>query len=323
MPRTSRLKPLTKIPILFQRDVNGRKSFFMLYSLLYPLKEYSILFNVFRYITFRAVFASITAFLLCIVLGPCFIQWLKKINLIAINKREHAPELEAFQKEKAETPTMGGLIIVAAVVISNILWGNFENKHTLLVLLVLVALAFVGFLDDYFKISRGNSSGLTAITKLLGQTITGLFLGIYLFYDIHFDNVLYLPFFKSFSFYLGVISILWITFVIVGTSNALNLTDGLDGLAIGCSVFVVGSFAIIAYITGNFNFSAYLNIPFIRDSGELAVFCSSLVGAGVGFLWFNCYPAEVFMGDTGSLALGGAIGTVAILIKQEVLLVIF
>jgi len=164
--------------------------------------------------------------------------------------------------------------------------------------------------------------GLTAFTKLVGQILIGLFLGIYLFFDLSYDKVLYFPFLKSAAFFLGSFSILWITFVIVGTSNALNLTDGLDGLAIGCSLFVVGSFAVIAYVTGHFNISAYLNIPFIQDSGELAVFCSSLLGASAGFLWFNCYPAEIFMGDTGSLSLGGAIGTVAILIKQEFLLVI-
>ena len=294
----------------------------MLYELLYPLKEQIFFFNVFRYITFRAMFASITAFLICIFLGPLCFRWLKKINLIATSKREHAPQLEQFQTGKSQTPTMGGLLIVASVVISNCLWGNFQNKHMVLILIVLVSLSLLGFLDDYLKISKGNSRGLTAFNKMMGQTLTGLFLGVYLYFDPSFDKALYIPFVKSFALPLGIFSVFWIAFVIVAASNALNVTDGLDGLAIGCSLFVVGSFALLSYVTGHVNFSSYLNIPYIQESGELAVFCASMLGAGVGFLWFNCYPAEVFMGDTGSLALGGVIGTISLLIKQEILLVI-
>jgi len=254
----------------------------MFYEWLYPLRDQFFVFNVFRYITFRAVFASVTAFLICAFFGPSFILWLKKINLIASHKREHAPELEKFQEMKSQTPTMGGLIIVTAVVVANIMWGNFQNKHTVLILLVLVSLGLIGFLDDYLKISRGNSLGLSAITKLSGQILTGLFLGAYLFFDPHFENALYFPFLKTATLTLGSISIVWIMLVVVATSNALNLTDGLDGLAIGCSLFVVGSFAVISYVTGNFNFSEYLNIPYIRGSGELSVFLCF-------FAWSECW----------------------------------
>lgn len=294
----------------------------MFYSLFYPLKEYSIVFNVFRYITFRAVCASVTAFLLCVIIGPYCIQWLKSFNLIASTKREHAPQLEQFQSGKGMVPTMGGLLIVLSVVMSNLLWANLDNKYMILILMVVVFLGLVGFIDDFLKISRGNSKGLPARVKLIGQVLIGVFLGIYLYCDADFEKVLYVPFFKSLTIYLGIFMIAFIAFVIVATSNALNLTDGLDGLAIGCSIFVVGTFGIIAYVTGNYNFSNYLNISYIEGSGELAVFCASMIGAGVGFLWFNCHPAEVFMGDTGSLALGGAIGAVAILIKNELILII-
>ncbi|MFC1809182.1 phospho-N-acetylmuramoyl-pentapeptide-transferase [Candidatus Omnitrophota bacterium] len=294
----------------------------MFYELLYPLKEHSIIFNVFRYITFRAACASVTAFLTCVIAGPYCIKWLKQFNVIATTQRKHAPELHPLHEHKCDIPTMGGLLIIFAVVVSTLLWGDLSNKNILLLLLVFVSLGLVGFVDDFLKIARGNSLGLPAITKLVGQSLIGIFLGVYLFYDVDFEKVLYLPFLKTFVIYIGPLAIIFIAFVIVGTSNALNLTDGLDGLAIGCSIFVIGSFAIVSYITGNFNFSVYLNIPFIKESGELTVFCASLAGACVGFLWFNCHPAEVFMGDTGSLALGGAIGTVAILIKQELLLII-
>jgi phospho-N-acetylmuramoyl-pentapeptide-transferase len=294
----------------------------MFYELLYPLREYSIVFNVFRYITFRAACASVTTFLLCILAGPYCIQWLKQFNVIATTKREHAPQLHSLSTGKAQVPTMGGLLMILAVVGSCLLWGNLGNKYMLLILLVFVFLGLVGFVDDFLKIARGNSKGLSARVKLVGQVLIGVFLGAYLFFNPSFEPVLYLPFIKSFAVPLGVLSIPFVAFIVVGTSNALNLTDGLDGLATGCSIFVIGSFAIITYITGNFNFSSYLDIPFIKASGELTVFCASLAGACGGFLWFNCHPAEVFMGDTGSLALGGAIGTVAVLIKQELLLVI-
>lgn len=294
----------------------------MLLDLLYPLKDVSIVFNVFRYITFRSAGASVTAFLICVLYGPACIRWLKTLNVIASTKRLHAPALHALSEGKAQVPTMGGLLMVGAVVVANLLWADLRNKYILLILVVFVFLGLVGFLDDYLKISRGNSKGLSAFTKFAGQVVVSVFLGIYLYYDADFENVVYIPFLKSVALYLGVLSIFWIAFVIVGSSNALNLTDGLDGLAIGCSIFAIGSFGIIAYITGNYNFSTYLHLPFIRGSGELTVFCASLIGAGVGFLWFNCHPAEVFMGDTGSLSLGGAIGTVAVLIKNEVLLAV-
>ncbi len=293
----------------------------MLYF-LHSLKDVFILFNLFRYITFRSAGASITAFILCLWLGPRMIGWLKHIKITAFNKREHAASIHAFYAHKDSVPTMGGILIVASVVISVFLWGNLTNRFVWILLATVAWFGLVGFLDDWLKMRSKSSRGLSSLTKITGQLILGLAIGFYLYLDPDFDRWLYLPLIKKGAIYLGVFYIPFIVLVLVGSSNALNLTDGLDGLAIGCTVFTAAAFAIVSYLVGRVDFSAYLSIPYVPDAGEVTVFAAALVGASLGFLWFNCYPAEVMMGDTGSLALGGAIGAMSILIKKEALLII-
>ncbi len=294
----------------------------MFYTLLYPLREFFAVFNIFKYITFRSAGAAVTAFLLALWLGPKMINWLKTLSLTACNKRDHAEQIHKYYEGKGSVPTMGGIILIACITIAMILWGNLTNKYVLLSLIVLLWFGGVGFIDDYLKIRSKSSKGLTSLTKLAGQLIIGTFLGVYLFFDPSFDHAIYVPFLKNVTIHLGIFLIPFVICVLVGTSNALNLTDGLDGLAIGCLLFAAGTFAIISYIAGHASFAKYLAIPFVPNSGELAVFCSALMGASVGFLWFNSYPASVFMGDTGSLSLGGVLGAIAIFIKKELLLVI-
>lgn len=293
----------------------------MLYF-LHPLKDISIVFNLFRYITFRSAGASVTAFVICLWLGPAIIEWLKIIKVTAHNKREYADSIHGFYAHKNEVPTMGGILIVASVVISMLIWGNLTNRFVWVLILVVLWFGGVGFLDDWIKLKSKSSKGLTSWTKLAGQIIMGLAIGLYLYMDPAFDKWLYLPLIKRGAIYLGVVFIPFVILVLVGSSNALNLTDGLDGLAIGCTLFSAGAFAIITYLVGRVDFSSYLNMAYVPDAGEIAVFCSALVGASAGFLWFNSYPAEVMMGDTGSLALGGALGTISVLTKKEVVLLI-
>ena len=293
----------------------------MLYF-LHPLKNISILFNLFRYITFRAAGASVMAFLLCLWFGPAIMEWLKKIKITAFNQREYADSIHPFYSHKNSVPTMGGLLIVASVVVSMLIWGNLTNHFIWILLAVIVWFGGVGFLDDWIKLKSKSSRGLSSATKLIGQLLMGLAIGLYLYTDPGFDKWLYFPLFKKAALYLGVLFIPFVILVIVGSSNALNLTDGLDGLAIGCTLFCAAAFGIIAYLVGRVDFAAYLAIPYIPEAGEIAVFCSALVGASAGFLWFNCFPAEVMMGDTGSLSLGGVMGTIAVLIKKETFLVI-
>ena len=294
----------------------------MLYYLLYPLRDFHTVFNVFRYITFRAAAASVTAFVICIVLGPWVIRALKGMQALAHTEREHAEKLHAFYANKKETPTMGGLLIIAGLLSSLFLWGNWQVPSVWILAAVVLWFGAVGFLDDWIKLKSKSSRGLSSLTKFAGQLIAGLALGLYLYLDPGFDKLLYLPFFKSSFLYLGALFIPFVVLVLVGTSNALNLTDGLDGLAIGCLLFVMGAFAVICYVVGRVDYSAYLQEVYVPGAGELTVFCSALVGASAGFLWYNSYPAEVMMGDTGSLSLGGALGAVAILIKKELVLLI-
>lgn len=293
----------------------------MLY-LLYPLKEYFFVFNIFRYITFRAAGASITAFLFCLWFGPCIIRWLKTVKVMSHNQRPYANAIHPLFKHKNQVPTMGGLLIVASVVLSVLLWGNLTNHFVWILLLAVLGFGGVGFLDDWLKIRSQSSRGLSSMTKLLGQLAFGLMIGVYLYTDPGFDKNLYLPFLKKGIFDLGIFFVPFVVLVLAGTSNALNLTDGLDGLAIGCTLFTTGTFAIIAYVTGHMDFAHYLSIPYIPGSGESTIICAALVGASAGFLWFNSYPADVMMGDTGSLALGGVVGTIAVLTKKEAVLVI-
>ena len=294
----------------------------MLYYLLYPLREYSIFFNIFKYITFRAVGASVTAFLLSVLLGPLVIKWLTKLSVVNATQREYAEKIHSFYAAKGTVPTMGGILIAGSLVLADLLWGNLENRFLLLSLLVVIWFGAIGFIDDLLKLKNKNTRGLSSLVKLIGQLILGIAIGSYLYLDPTFSKFLYVPFFKGALIALGVWFIPFVVLVLVGTSNALNLTDGLDGLAVGCLAFAAGAFSILTYLAGRADFARYLGIPFVAGSSELAVFCASLVGAGVGFLWYNSYPATVMMGDTGSLSLGGGLGVVAILIKSELVLLV-
>ncbi len=294
----------------------------MLYHLLYPLKEFFFGFNVFRYITFRAAFAGVTAFLLCIFIGPIIFRKIKELRVSEDGLRDHAPSLDKLHQKKKGTPTMGGLAILFALLGSTLLWADMTNPYILLLLTTSIWLGLVGLLDDTLKYVMKSSKGLAASAKFLGQIIGGTGIALFLYFIPGWDRTLTVPFVKDFTLELGLFYIPFVVIVIVSTSNAVNLTDGLDGLAIGCVIMVALTYSILAYVTGHARFSEYLQIPYVPRSGELAIFCSALIGAGLGFLWYNCHPAEVFMGDTGSLSLGGAIGVVAVLIHKELLLLI-
>ena len=295
----------------------------MFYHFLYPLHEYVSFFNVFRYITFRAAYAAATALIISLILGPYVLRKLRALKVGQV-VREDGP---AAHKSKAGTPTMGGILILASVLTASLLWADLANRYIQLVLVSTLWLGFVGFVDDYFLISRGKRNGLQGRYKLFAQVALGLFIGITLYLapqDPTFGTSLNIPFLKNAYVRadLGWFYIPFVVIVIVGASNAVNLSDGLDGLAIGLVTFVAVALAVVSYVSGHFKFSQYLNILFLRGSSELAVFCAALTGAALGFLWLNCHPAEMFMGDTGALALGGALGTVAVLIKRELLLAI-
>jgi len=295
----------------------------LLYHLFYSLREVFFGFNVFRYITFRAVGAIITAFLLSIILGPYIIKLLKRFNIgERIRSKEEVPGIYPMHKDKEGTPTMGGLIILVSMLVATILWAQLDNRYILLTIFATLWLGAVGFIDDYIKFAVKKSNGLSKKTKFLGQITLGLIIGIVLFADSNVGSEIYFPFFKNIAFNIGILYIFFVMFVIVGTSNAVNLTDGLDGLAIGCMVMVALAYTIISYIVGNIQLSKYLFINYIPGTGELAIYCAAMIGAGLGFLWFNSCPATVFMGDVGSLALGGGIGVVACCIKKEMLLLI-
>lgn len=293
-----------------------------MFYFLHYFKDVSIFFNLFRYITFRSAGASITAFLLCLWLGPVCIAWLKKLRAVTDQERAYAESIHEHFKHKKDTPMMGGVLIVSSVVAATLLWGNLQNRFVWMMILVMLWFGFVGFLDDWLKMRSKSAAGLSSLTKLLGQLLMGLAIGIYLYMDPGFDKWLYLPLLKKGFFYLGWLLIPFVVLVLAGTSNALNLTDGLDGLAIGCTMFAATAFALITYVTGHFDFASYLAIPFVPEAGEVTVFCAALAGASAGFLWFNSYPAEVFMGDTGSLSLGGALGAIAVITKKEIVLFI-
>lgn len=294
----------------------------MFYHLFYPLRDIFFGFNVFKYITFRAAGAAVTAFLLSVMLGPFIIQKLREFKIGQVVRKEEAKGIFEFHKNKEGTPTMGGLFIVSAVVLSTILWADLTNKYILLAIFSTVWLCIVGFVDDYIKLSRNRSKGLTMASKLIGQLILGLLMGLYIYFDPQIGERLDVPFFKNAVINLGLFYIFFTTLVIVGSSNAMNLTDGLDGLAIGCAIIIALTYTALSYVTGNFNISDYLNIIYVPGTGELTIFCATILGASLGFLWFNSYPAAVFMGDCGSLALGGAIGVVSIFIKKELLLLL-
>jgi len=293
----------------------------MLYYWLYPLARKYPAFNVFRYLTFRTAMAALTALLLLLVLGPAMIRWLKR-RQIGQAIREEGPRSHL---SKAGTPTMGGLLILFGISAATVLWMDLSSSYVWIALGTLIALGAVGFADDYTKIARRRSLGLTGRGKLLPQFLVA-FAAAWAIeqWAAHgaFSTVVTFPFLKRAMLDLGLLYVPFVGVVLVGSSNAVNLTDGLDGLAIGAVGIAAGTYAVLAYVAGNAVAARYLQIPFVPQSGELAVFCGSIVGASLGFLWFNCHPADVFMGDVGSLPLGGAIAAVAVMTKQEMLLAI-
>ncbi|MDD5428657.1 MAG: phospho-N-acetylmuramoyl-pentapeptide-transferase [Candidatus Omnitrophica bacterium] len=292
----------------------------MLYYIFYPLRDLWFGFNVFKYLTFRAAMASLTAFLICLVFGPMVIRWLKELNFGQNIRREHVESLYNLHKHKEGTPTMGGLLIILAISVSTFLWADMLNQYILVALVSFLWLGLLGFTDDYIKVIKKRNLGLTAKKKLIGQALLGIFVACYVIFFTPIPTTLSIPFLKSIAFNLGILYVLFVILVIVSATNAVNLTDGLDGLAIGCTIVAAISYSVLSYITGNFKFADYLNVFYLPGSGELSVFCAAMIGAGLGFLWFNSFPATVFMGDTGSLALGGGIGVVAVFIKKELLL---
>ncbi len=295
----------------------------MLYHLLYPLREVFFGFNIFKYITFRAGMAAFTAFIICLIFYPLLIRKLKAADIGEnIRDGKHVADLHKLHKDKQGTPTMGGILILLSVLVSTFLWADIFNHNILITAFVLLWLGVTGFVDDCIKQAGTKTRGLEMKAKLLSQTVLALLIGIFLFLSPQYSTDITVPFLKNVQLHLGIFYIVFVFLVICGSSNAVNLTDGLDGLAIGIVIMVALSLGIISYISGHLGFSRYLFIPYLEGRGELAVFCASIAGAGLGFLWYNCYPASIFMGDVGSLPLGGALGTVAILIKKELLLVI-
>ncbi len=294
----------------------------MLYAWLYPLKKFFIGFNLFQYITFRAAMAGVTAFIISLWIGPRVIHYLSGMNLKQGIEREGFSKLYEAHAGKEKVPTMGGLMILGALFTSIFLWADLRNRYVILCSVVVFCLGAVGFIDDYLKLSKKNSKGLAGKYKILAQMAVGLGVGFFLYRDSPVWADVAIPFLKNWFWALGPLYVLFVALVITGSSNAVNLTDGLDGLAIGCTLTIALTYAIFSYMAGHYGFSHYLHIPYIAGAGELTVFCAALFGAGLGFLWFNAHPASLFMGDMGSLSLGGALGAVAIFSKKELLLVL-
>lgn len=292
----------------------------MLVYLTEYLAEYAGAFRVFQYLTFRAIVGALTALIISFVVGPAMIRRLSTYK-IGQSVREYGPE---SHYSKAGTPTMGGTLILVAIAVSTLLWGELRSRYVWVALLVTLAFGAIGFIDDYKKIMLHNSAGLSARQKYLWQSIVGIMAALFLYHtaSVPSETRFIVPFFKNIVFEMGWAYVVLAYFVIVGSSNAVNLTDGLDGLAIMPTVMVGGALGIFAYASGNSVFAEYLGIPYLPGTGELAVFCAALVGAGLGFLWFNAYPAMVFMGDVGALALGAALGVLAVMVRQEIVLMI-
>lgn len=292
----------------------------MLLWLAEYLQQYASAFNVFQYLTFRGILGVLTALLIAFIVGP---KMIRKLSYHQIGQavRDDGPQSHL---SKAGTPTMGGALILVAIFVSTLLWADLSNRYVWVVMVVTVIFGAVGWVDDYRKVVQRNSKGLPAKWKYFWQSVGGLGAALFLFYTAQTpsETQLLVPFFKNVQIDIGWFYVLLTYFVIVGTSNAVNLTDGLDGLAILPTVMVGGALGVFAYVTGNFKFAEYLQIPFISGTGELIVVCGSLVGAGLGFLWFNTYPAQVFMGDVGALALGAILGVIAVITRQEIVLFI-
>ncbi len=293
----------------------------MLYYLFTPLRDSFILFNLFRYISFRAACSALLALLISLLIGPYVIRRLREMQ-IGEEIRLDGPQSHL---SKRGTPSMGGIIIIISVLVPTLLFAKIADTCIWLVLVSTVWLSMLGMLDDYLKIVKKMPKGLIGRYKLVGQIVLGLFVGCVVYFFPVVESArssTTVPFFKNYELELGLLYIPFVVFIITAMSNGSNLTDGLDGLLIGLSAIAAMAFGVIAYVTGRVDFSDYLNIIYIPEVGELMVFCAALLGASLGFLWYNAYPAQVFMGDTGALALGGAIGTVAVLVKKELLLVL-
>ena len=292
----------------------------MLLKLFELLAEFHSGFNVFQYLTLRSILGVLTALTICFVIGPIMIR---KLSSYSVNQsvRDDGPQTHLA---KAGTPTMGGAFLLVSILISVLLWSDLSNRYVWVVLTTTFLFGLVGAVDDIKKLLNGSSKGLSAKSKYFWQSVIGIGIAIFLFYTAQSpaEINLYVPFFKNVVIPLGVWFVLLTYLVVVGSSNAVNFTDGLDGLAIMPVVMVAGALGIFAYVSGNINFSNYLAMPYLPLAGELVVFCGAMVGAGLGFLWFNAYPAQVFMGDVGALALGAAVGTLAVLVRQEIVLMI-
>jgi len=296
----------------------------MLLYLTEYLAQFESGFNVFSYLTMRAILGALTALVLSFVIGPRMIKKLS-VNQVGQPVREEGPDTHLL---KAGTPTMGGALILMAIAFSTVLWADLENRFVWVVLFVTLAFGVIGYVDDYKKLILQDPAGISARQKLFWQSLAAIVAALALYYFAREDGTLdsatslLIPFFKDLSIPLGMLQILVTYLFIVGFSNAVNLTDGLDGLAIMPTVLVGGALGVFAYVTGNVNFSDYLGIPYVAGTGEILVFCAALAGAGLGFLWFNTYPAQVFMGDIGALSLGAALGVVAVVVRQEIVLAI-
>jgi len=289
----------------------------MLYHLLYPLAETYGAFNVVRYITFRTAAATLTSLFICFVVGPWMIR-----RLAVLRVGQPIREIGPDHKAKEGTPTMGGLLILFSLLVSVLLWSELDQRMVWILVGLTACYGALGFVDDYQKVTQGSSAGISARMKLVWQVIFALFVAFAIYTDPNFDKEITVPFFKNFTPNLGVFYVPLAAFIIVAASNGVNLTDGLDGLAIGPVMIAAGTFLLLSYAAGHSGIAEYLQIKYVPGSGQLAIFCGAMVGGGLGFLWFNASPAELFMGDVGSLALGGALGTIAVLIRQEILLAV-
>ncbi|MFA6508794.1 MAG: phospho-N-acetylmuramoyl-pentapeptide-transferase [Treponemataceae bacterium] len=291
----------------------------MFLAFLHPLVQFFTPLNVFRYLTFRSAYAALTALLIAYLFGPYIIERLRKLK-VGQSIRDDGPQTHL---KKGGTPTMGGVLVILGVTVAVVLWQDLNSFHVWLTTASFIGFGAVGFLDDFLKVKRKNSDGLSALAKLVGQFVVAIavVVTLYLAGDDR-TSYLYLPFFKNPVIDLGLLWIPFAVLLLVWESNAVNLTDGLDGLATGLVIMVFLTLSALTYLSGRADFSAYLGIPYFRGAGELTVFCLAMVGACVGFLWFNAHPAEVFMGDVGSLAFGGAIATISLIIKKEVLVLI-
>ena len=292
----------------------------MLLNLFEYLTQFHSGFNVFQYLTLRAILGVLTALIISFLVGPSMIR---RLSLYKIGQqvRDDGPQSHL---SKAGTPTMGGTLILVAVAVSTLLWGDLQNRFVVIALVTLLLFGLIGGVDDYKKLKYGNSKGLSARAKYFWQSVFGLAAAVALYNLAQepIETTLIVPFFKDILIPLGIGFIPLTYLVIVGSSNAVNLTDGLDGLAILPTVLVAGALAVFAYLSGHVHFANYLAIPYVAGVGEVVIFCGALVGAGLGFLWFNAYPAQVFMGDVGALALGAALGVVAVMVRQELVLFI-